>query len=98
MLGRYLEPEIQFNSVYFVGPKITNYIFASEGFTIFTHTIKDNGEILYSGVGCQGNAVYRNHVTGDGDKFKLDTSTGALLLLFMLSVFVSVCVCVCVCV
>jgi len=29
---------IQFNSVYFVKPIITNYNFASEGFTICTHT------------------------------------------------------------
>jgi len=29
---------IQFNSVYFIQPNITNYVFASVGFTICTHT------------------------------------------------------------
>jgi len=34
----YYMDNIQFNSVYFVLPNITNYTFASEGFTICTHT------------------------------------------------------------
>jgi len=29
---------VQFNSVYFIWPNITNYEFPSEGFTICTHT------------------------------------------------------------
>jgi len=36
-MSKMLDQRVQFNSVYFVSPIITNYKFPSEGFTIWTH-------------------------------------------------------------
>jgi len=33
--------KVQFNSVYFISPNITNYKFASKGFTICRHRTQD---------------------------------------------------------
>jgi len=41
---------IQFNSVFFFQPIITNYKFASEGFTICTHTTSLSQNLTWSGV------------------------------------------------
>jgi len=39
--------DIQFNSVSFIQPNITNYLFASEGFTICTHTTSLSQDLIW---------------------------------------------------